>query len=45
VQALLEAQLAERQRVTDERLGGALVRHLLDELDDEAAVALDKFKE
>lgn len=30
--------------MTDERLGGALVRHLLDELDGEAADALDEFK-
>ena len=44
VQALQAVQLAERQRVTDERLGGALVRGLLDELDEEAAHVLEAFK-
>lgn len=36
--------MAERQRVTEERLGGALVKNLLGELDEDAAAALEEFR-
>ena len=36
--------MAERQRVTEERLSGALVKHLLDELDEDAAAKLEEFR-
>ena len=43
--ALEEAQLAERRRVIGERLNGAMVKNLLDELDDQEAMELEAFKQ
>ena len=44
MQALEEAQLAERRRVLSERLNGAMVKDLLEQLDDEDQAELEKFK-